>query len=109
MRKTNCKGCRAAATTSAEAGLDCASTGNPCGKPPLDSFAKWRRWWRRILRCTPTTAGTNLTLEPAWSHRFSPAIEEVLFCYCPRTIGEFQRWLERRYGSLDRLNQAWVR
>ncbi|OLE83182.1 MAG: hypothetical protein AUG07_08695 [Acidobacteria bacterium 13_1_20CM_2_60_10] len=48
-------------------------------------------------------------IEPAWSHYFSATKEEVLFCYCPRTIAEFHRWLERRYGSLDRLNEAWVR
>jgi beta-galactosidase len=34
---------------------------------------------------------------------------EKLFCYCERTIAEFRSWLQRRYGSLDRLNQAWIR
>jgi len=48
-------------------------------------------------------------IEPSGTHRFSPTLEERLFCYCPRTIAEFQHWLERRYGSLDRLNEAWVR
>ena len=36
-------------------------------------------------------------------------VSEKLFCYCDRTIVEFRRWLKRRYGSLDRLNQAWIR
>jgi beta-galactosidase GanA len=48
-------------------------------------------------------------IEPSASHHFRATPEQTLFCYCPRTIAEFQRWLERRYGSLDRLNQAWVR
>ena len=48
-------------------------------------------------------------IEPSGGHRFSHTVEEYLFCYCPRTIAEFQHWLENRYGSLDRLNEAWVR
>jgi beta-galactosidase GanA len=36
-------------------------------------------------------------------------VSEKLFCYCDRTIAEFQSWLQRRYGSLDRLNEAWIR
>jgi hypothetical protein len=48
-------------------------------------------------------------IEPSGTHRFAPTLEQRLFCYCPRTIAEFQHWLERRYGSLDRLNEAWVR
>jgi beta-galactosidase len=48
-------------------------------------------------------------IEPSWSHRFAPGAEEVLFCYCPRTLAEFRRWLEQRYGSLDALNRTWVR
>jgi beta-galactosidase GanA len=32
-----------------------------------------------------------------------------LFCYCEQTIAKFQGWLERRYGTLDRLNNAWIR
>ena len=48
-------------------------------------------------------------IEPSGTHHFSPTLEERLFCYCPKTIAEFQQWLKRRYGSLDRLNEAWVR
>jgi beta-galactosidase len=28
-------------------------------------------------------------------------------CYCPRCEAAFRRWLEERYGSLDRLNANW--
>ena len=48
-------------------------------------------------------------IEPAWGHHFSETTDELLFCYCTGTIAEFRRWLERRYGSIDRLNEAWVR
>ena len=30
-------------------------------------------------------------------------------CYCPHTLALFRRWLQDRYGSLDRLNDAWLR
>ena len=33
----------------------------------------------------------------------------ALYCYCDQTIELFRRWLESRYGSLDALNEAWVR
>ena len=35
--------------------------------------------------------------------------QERLYCYCERTVAEFRKWLEQRYGSLDRLNEAWTR
>jgi beta-galactosidase len=28
-------------------------------------------------------------------------------CYCPRCEAAFRRWLEERYGSLERLNASW--
>lgn len=28
-------------------------------------------------------------------------------CYCPVCTGDFQSWLQQRYGSLDALNEAW--
>jgi beta-galactosidase GanA len=48
-------------------------------------------------------------IEPAWGHHFSETTDTLLYCYCSRTIAEFQRWLEHRYGTLDHLNEAWVR
>ncbi len=32
-----------------------------------------------------------------------------LVCFCPHTIAAFHQWLERRYGSLAGLNEAWKR
>ncbi len=48
-------------------------------------------------------------IEPAGAHRFTSTVEERLYCYCPKTIAAFQQWLERRYGTIDKLNDAWVR
>jgi beta-galactosidase len=48
-------------------------------------------------------------IEPAWGHHFSETTDDLLYCYCPATAAAFQRWLEKRYGTLDNLNQAWVR
>jgi beta-galactosidase len=48
-------------------------------------------------------------IEPAWARNIWAMPQEVLFCYCEKTIEEFQNWLERKYGSLDGLNEAWTR
>jgi beta-galactosidase GanA len=32
-----------------------------------------------------------------------------IFCYCDASIIRFQQWLQKRYGSLDSLNEAWGR
>jgi hypothetical protein len=48
-------------------------------------------------------------IEPAWQRNIWATPQERLFCYCEKTLAAFQGWLERRYGTLDRLNEAWVR
>lgn len=37
-----------------------------------------------------------------------PAIADLV-CHCPNSQRAFTGWLEKQYGSLDRLNQAWAR
>lgn len=32
-----------------------------------------------------------------------------VFCYCPATRAVFTQWLQRKYGSLEALNEAWGR
>lgn len=34
---------------------------------------------------------------------------EPMFCYCPSSIARFRAWLQRKYGTLDKLNEAWHR
>lgn len=48
-------------------------------------------------------------IEPAWLRNIWAGPQERLFCYCERTIEAFHVWLEKRYGSLERLNEIWVR
>jgi hypothetical protein len=48
-------------------------------------------------------------IEPAWARNIWVQPQELLYCYCDKTIENFRRWLAHRYGSLDQLNQAWVR
>ncbi len=48
-------------------------------------------------------------IEPAWPRSSWILPQERLYCYCEQTIAKFRRWLEKRYGSLDALNAAWVR
>lgn len=48
-------------------------------------------------------------IEPAWPRNIWATPQDVLFCYCEKTIASFQDWLKAKYGSLDRLNEAWVR
>ena len=48
-------------------------------------------------------------IEPCYPRNIWATPQEMLFCYCEKTLAAFQGWLERRYGTLDRLNEAWVR
>jgi beta-galactosidase GanA len=48
-------------------------------------------------------------IEPAWERNIWAQPQEYLFCYCDRTIAAFHQWLRKRYGTLDRLNEAWTR
>jgi beta-galactosidase GanA len=34
---------------------------------------------------------------------------EQLFCYCEHSKGRFIEWLQNKYGSLEALNQSWLR
>ncbi len=48
-------------------------------------------------------------IEPAWERNIWAGPQELLYCYCNQTIVAFHHWLEKRYGTLDRLNEAWTR
>ncbi|MEW5976491.1 MAG: beta-galactosidase [Acidobacteriota bacterium] len=48
-------------------------------------------------------------IEPAWQRNIWALPQERLFCYCDRTVEAFHSWLQKRYGSLDRLNEVWIR
>ena len=48
-------------------------------------------------------------IEPAWTPDIWATPPEKLFCYCAQTIREFRQWLQQRYGTIARLNNAWTR
>jgi beta-galactosidase len=48
-------------------------------------------------------------IEPAWARNIWAVPQELLYCYCDRTVAHFHEWLQKRYGTIDRLNEAWVR
>ena len=59
---------------------------------------------------SPAFYGWDLWSEPAalnWARVGYKA--EPMFCYCPASQERFREWLQRKYGTLDRLNEAWHR
>jgi beta-galactosidase GanA len=48
-------------------------------------------------------------LEPSGGHEFNASTDQKLYCYCEKTIASFQAWLKQRYGTLEKLSEAWVR
>ncbi len=47
-------------------------------------------------------------IEPAWARNIWAGPQEILFCYCEKTIEAFRDWLKQKYGTLDALNRAWT-
>jgi hypothetical protein len=35
--------------------------------------------------------------------------ESDLYCYCAHTVQKYRDWLEKRYGSIEKLNELWFR
>jgi beta-galactosidase GanA len=48
-------------------------------------------------------------LEPSGGREFNASTDQKLYCYCEKTIASFQNWLKLRYGTLEKLGEAWVR
>jgi beta-galactosidase GanA len=48
-------------------------------------------------------------IEPAWQRNIWATPQEKLYCYCTKTIEKFQAWLEKKYGTIEKLNEAWTR
>jgi beta-galactosidase len=54
--------------------------------------------------------GWDLWSEPHVINWANPTwIPNPEFCFCPHTLRRFRGWLQKKYGSLDRLNGAWYR
>jgi beta-galactosidase len=55
-------------------------------------------------------AGFDLWSEPHVINWANPTyISNPEFCFCKNTIAKFRAWLEKKYGTIERLNAAWYR
>ena len=58
----------------------------------------------------PAFLGWDLWSEPHVINWANPTwIPNPEFCFCPNTVGRFRRWLQTKYGSIEKLNTAWYR
>jgi beta-galactosidase len=59
---------------------------------------------------SPAFLGWDLWSEP---HVINWATATYLngaeFCYCANSVARFRKWLEKKYGTLEALNEAWYR
>ena len=59
---------------------------------------------------SPALVGWDLWSEPHVINWANPTwIQNPEFCFCPHTVERFRRWLQAKYGSVERLNAAWYR
>ncbi|MCR4397166.1 MAG: beta-galactosidase, partial [Candidatus Saccharicenans sp.] len=75
----------------------------------IDSAPEW------VGRKYPDSAfyGWDLWSEPHiinWSEVYHLGdLRYVQFCYCPSSQARFRKWLKKKYGTIDQLNQGWHR
>jgi beta-galactosidase GanA len=59
---------------------------------------------------SPAFLGWDLWSEPHVINWATPTyIDNPEFCFCKYSVARFRRWLRKKYGSLEALNQAWYR
>jgi beta-galactosidase len=61
-------------------------------------------------RKSPAFLGWDLWSEPHvinWAE--ATYLNHSEFCYCPNTVARFRKWLEKKYGALAAVNEAWYR
>ena len=65
----------------------------------------------RFLETVGQQAGKydNVLVWNVWQEiGFWPMLPGKLgFCYCPHTLAAYREWLQARYGTVQKLNQAW--
>lgn len=91
---------------------------------PCYNHPEGRRWQRAFMEaCAEHFAGRpellawDLWNEPSGHHGLIGGLgrrkraEDVpeLLCYCRHCEAAFKRWLERRYGTIEALNESWGR
>ncbi|MGH9373397.1 MAG: beta-galactosidase, partial [Vicinamibacterales bacterium] len=61
-------------------------------------------------RKSPAFLGWDLWSEPHVINWANPTwISNPEFCFCPHTLRRFRGWLRTKYGSIEKLNEAWYR
>jgi len=60
---------------------------------------------RESLSPPPRDTGYDLWNEHSY-HGGSPS---QMYCYCEATQSKFREWLKNKYGTLEKLGQAWHR
>jgi beta-galactosidase len=59
---------------------------------------------------SPAFLGWDLWSEPHVINWANPTwIPNPEFCFCPHTLKRFRGWLQKKYGSVAKLNDAWYR
>ncbi len=62
------------------------------------------------VRRSPAFVGWDLWSEPHVINWANPTyIPNPEFCFCKNTVAKFRKWLQQKYGDLDKLNTAWYR
>ncbi|MCZ2075216.1 MAG: beta-galactosidase [Bryobacteraceae bacterium] len=62
------------------------------------------------VRRSKAFAGWDLWSEPHVINWANPTyISNPEFCFCKNTIAKFRSWLQKKYGSIGKLNEAWYR
>ncbi len=58
----------------------------------------------------PAFYGWDLWSEPHVINWATPTyIDNPEFCFCPHTVRRYRAWLQKKYPTLEALNQAWYR
>jgi beta-galactosidase GanA len=81
--------------------------------PIREAAATFLRELARVVSSHPSMYAYDVWnephLEPSGGHEFNASTDQKLYCYCEKTIASFQSWLKQRYGTLEKLSEAWVR
>jgi beta-galactosidase len=82
-------------------------------EPVREAGAEYIRQLIKVVAPHPSLFGYDCWnephIEPAWARNIWAEPQELLFCYCEKTIAAFHDWLKQKYGSIEALNVAWTR